>query len=73
MLLNFRTSAAGSVTVNILDETGNLIDGYASGVLIGDNTDRQVLFAKDLSQLNGRKVVVEFVLKDAEIFSFKFR
>ena len=73
MYVNFKTSAAGSVKVNILDENGRQIEGYSSAVLVGDNTDRKVLFENDLSQLKGRNIAVEFVLTDAEIYSFVFQ
>ena len=73
LYINFKTSAAGSVKVNILDENGKALDGYSSALLIGDNTDRQVIFENDLSQLNGTNVVIEFVLTDAEVYSFKFQ
>jgi len=73
MYVNFKTSAAGNVKINILDENGKKIEGYSSAVLIGDNTDRKVVFEKDLSLLNGRNVAVEFVLTDAEIYSFVFQ
>ena len=73
MQINFKTSAAGSVKVNILDENRKPIDGYSSQLLIGDNTDRTVQFQQDLSALNGKTVTVEFILCDAEIYSFIFQ
>lgn len=73
MYVNFKTSAAGNIKINILDESGKLIEGYSSAALIGDNTDRKVVFENDLLQLNGKNVAVEFVLTDAEIYSFVFQ
>ena len=73
MQINFKTSAAGSVKVNILDENRKPIDGYSSQLLIGDNTDRTVQFQQDLSALNGKTVTLEFILCDAEIYSFIFQ
>ena len=72
LVVNFKTSAAGSVTINMLDENGKKIDG-CTAVLVGDNTDRVVSFEKDLGQLNGTAVSLEFTLCDAEIYSFKFQ
>lgn len=73
MLVNFKTSGAGSVTINIFDEEGSVIEGYTSLPLIGDSTDRKVIFEKDISRPCGKNVRIEFVLKDAEIYSFKFQ
>lgn len=72
MYINFKTSAAGSVIVDILDENGNKLDGY-SAKLIGDNTDRKVIFDNDLSRLSGKNIKIQFTLNDAEIYSFKFQ
>ncbi len=71
LFVNFKTSAAGSVKVNMLDENGKAIEGYTA-LLKGDNTDRKVVFEKDLAQLTGKNVKLEFVLSDGEIYSFKF-
>ncbi len=71
LFINFATSAAGSVTVNILDENDSPLQGFTAR-LIGDNTDREVVFEGDLSQLAGRTVKLQFVLSDSQIYSFKF-
>ncbi len=71
--VNFRTSAAGSLQINLLDETGQPLEGYRSGTLLGDDTDRRVVFEKDLAPLNGVPVIMEFVLSDAEVYSFRFQ
>lgn len=73
MQLNFKTSAAGSIQVCILDENGNTIEGYTSQPLVGDNTDRVVSFEKELSELNGVPVILQFTMCDAEIYSFVFQ
>lgn len=73
LLLNFKTSAAGSIEVSILNENGDSIEGYSSGKLIGDQTDREIVFDKSLSELNGTPVILQFTLSDAELYSFKFQ
>lgn len=70
--INFSTSAAGSVRISLLDEAGNALDGFDSGELFGDSTDRRVAFAGDLSSLNAKPVRLRFLLQDADLFSFKF-
>lgn len=73
LLLNFKTSAAGSIRVSILDIDGNPLSGYESGKLIGDSTDRKISFENDLSKLNGTPIVLQFTMSDAEIYSFAFQ
>lgn len=72
MQVNFKTSAAGSLQIRILDESGNPIEGYTTEKLIGDNTDRTVTFKNNLTALNGQTVKIEFTLSDAELYAFKF-
>ncbi len=72
LLLNFATSALGSVRVQILDAEGNPLDGYDSGVHFGDSVDRPIPFSAPLSELAGKPVRLEFTLKDADLYSFCF-
>jgi hypothetical protein len=70
--LNFRTSARGGIILRILDEYSHPIEGYTTCELFGDSVERIVDFDKELSLLCGRKVIFEFTMSDAEIFSMKF-
>ena len=70
--LNFRTSARGSIYLQILDENNELIDGYSTCELFGDSVERTVDFAKPLSELAGKTVVFRFTMQDAEIYSMRF-
>ena len=72
--LNFATDGAGSVVVRILDENGSVINesDYTSYTMFGDQVDRPVTFSGDLSALQGRTVRLEFSMRSAEIYSFKF-
>ena len=68
--INFKTSAAGSVYINMLDESGNKLEGYESCELFGNTTSRKVNFERALTGLNGKMVRMEILMSDAEIYSF---
>ena len=75
--LNYSTSAAGSIRVEILDESGTLIDGYGiddCDGLIGDEISGYVSWkgSTDLSKISGKPVRVRFVMNDADIYSLRF-
>lgn len=72
LLLNFKTSAAGGIAIRFLDENGLPIEGYETEEIFGDRVDRAIPFKNSLAGLNGRAVVLEFTMSDAEIYSFKF-
>jgi hypothetical protein len=76
MRLNYSTSAAGSVRVEIEDEGGRPVAGHRltdMQPLFGDELDRTVAWngGSDLSRLIGKPVRLRFVLKDADIFAFR--
>lgn len=76
--LNFSTSAAGSVQVELQDEQGRPLPGCSLAdceELFGDTLDRHVTWKinPDLAVLNGRNVRARFVLRDADLYSFQFR
>ena len=75
--LNFATSAAGSVCVELQDATGKPLPGYSadeSDELFGDSLDRSVLWktVSDLSPVIGQTVRIRFVLRDADLYSYQF-
>ncbi|MBP3369157.1 MAG: hypothetical protein J6L85_00260 [Clostridia bacterium] len=70
--LNFATSALGQISIEILDEHGNAVDGYSSGRLFGNSTDRLCEFDKPLSCLAGRPVCFRITMRDADLYSFRF-
>ena len=77
LLLNYSTSAAGSVQVEIQDEQGKPFPGFSlaeSDVLFGDELDAAVRWksGKDFSALIGKPIRLRFVLKDADLFALKF-
>ncbi len=75
--MNFATSAAGSVRVQIEDAEGNALPGYAladSEEHFGDSVDRIVVWKEgsDLSKLAGQAVRLRFALKDCDLYSIQF-
>jgi len=78
LALNFATSAAGSLRVEIQDEQGEPIPGFGLADcpdIYGDTLERTVAWSggRDLRRLAGRSVRLRFALKDADLYSFRFR
>ncbi|MEW6303567.1 MAG: hypothetical protein AB1705_08860 [Verrucomicrobiota bacterium] len=78
LVLNFSTSAAGSVRVEIQDAQGKPIPGFAladATETIGDDIERIVAWknGSDVSKLAGQPVRLRFVMKDADVYSLRFR
>jgi len=75
--LNFATSAAGRLRVEIQDAGGNPIPGYTLNdcpPLFGDTVDRTVNWKsdRDLGELIGQPIRLRFELRDANLYSFRF-
>lgn len=75
--LNFSTSAAGSVRVELQDSAGSALPGFSLDECeetFGDALDRAVAWksGRDVSAHAGKPVRLRFVLKDADIFAFRF-
>ena len=78
LVVNYSTSAAGSLRVEIQDETGRPIPGFSlqdSRELFGDSVEQTVSWKgmSDLSSLTGRTARLRFSLKDADLYSLRFR
>jgi hypothetical protein len=76
--INYSTSAAGSIRVEIQDTNGSPIDGYGLAdcpEIIGDEISRVVSWERgsDLSELIGRPVRLKFHMADADLYSIRFR
>ena len=76
--INFATSAAGEIRVEIQDEAGRPLPGFAlddSLEQIGNEIAREVTWKNgaDLATLAGRPIRLRFVMKDAELYSIQFR
>lgn len=76
LLLNFATSAAGSLKVELQTPDGRPIPGFAledCAEMIGNEIERAAEFAGGgLEKLNGQPVRLRFVMKDAELFAIRF-
>ncbi len=77
LVINYSTSAAGSVKVEMQDEAGKTVDGYALAdcpEIYGDDIEQEVAWksGSDVSKLAGKPVRLRFVLKDADLYSLRF-
>ncbi len=80
LFLNFATSAAGSIKVEVQDARGNPLPGLSladAQPLFGDRIEGVVkLETKPRDQrhsLSGLPVRLRFVMKDADLYSIQFR
>jgi BNR repeat-like domain len=78
LVLNYATSAAGSVQVELQDAEGKPIPGFALAdmpPLFGDELDAVVAWKSgaDLSSLAGKPVRLRFALKDADVYALRFQ
>jgi hypothetical protein len=78
LLLNFATSAAGSIRVEVLDVAAEPIEGFALDDALenfGDDLARVVTWkdGKDLSALAGTPIRLRFVMNDADLYAFQFQ
>lgn len=76
--LNFATSAAGSVQVELQDPSGKPLPGFSledCPPVVGDEIERPVTWkgGSDVSALAGKPVRLRFVLKDADVYAFQFK
>jgi hypothetical protein len=77
LMLNFATSAAGSIRVEIQDTGGAPLPGYGDAdciELLGNRIEWPVRWKSgaDLSSLAGKAVRLHFVMKDADLFALQF-
>jgi hypothetical protein len=78
LVVNFSTSAAGSVRVEIQDPGGAPLPGFALAScppIVGDAIERVVRWSgkADLHAMAGKPVRLRFVMQEADLFSFRFR
>jgi len=75
--INYATSAVGWVRVEICDEKGTPFDGFRAvdcSPLFGNEIAGRVAWGSgaSLGDLAGRPVRLRFLLKDADVYSFRF-
>ena len=76
--LNFATSAAGSIQIEFQSPDGNPYPGFElaeSPELFGDHLKHVVTWPNEhhLGELSGKPVRMRFVLRDADLYSMRFR
>ena len=78
LVLNYSTSAAGGLRVEVQDADGRALDGYEleqSAEIFGDEIERVVRWrgGSDLGRLAGRPVRLRFAMREADLYSIRFR
>jgi len=76
-VVNFSTSAAGSIRIELQDGSGQPIPGFSlaeTPELFGDSIEYTVPWklGSNLGELAGHPVRLRFVLKDADLYSLRF-
>ena len=76
--INFATSAAGAVQVEIQSPEGTPVPGYSLADCpeqFGDSTTHRVRwrYGDSLKSLTGKTVRLRFALRDADLFALRFR
>jgi hypothetical protein len=75
--LNFSTSAVGSIRVELQNAEGEPLSGFTAAdcrEVIGNEIDRTVRWTsgRDVGEHAGKVVRLRFVMKDADLFAFRF-
>lgn len=75
--INYSTSAAGEIRIEIQDKNGMPLPGYAladSKTIIGNEISRVVDWntKKDVTELISQTVRLRIIMKDADLYSIKF-
>ena len=78
LTMNFSTSAAGDVRVEVQDQGGRPLEDYSLSdcdPIFGDELEREVQWKRGntVDQLQGRAVRLRFVLRDADLYAFRFK
>jgi hypothetical protein len=78
LVLNFATSAAGAIRVELRTEDGERLPGFTRGKcdeILGDQIERVVKWGgeSDLSPLKGETIRMSVYLNDADLFSIRAR
>ncbi len=78
LILNYATSAAGSILCEIQDADGNPIPGFTLAdcdEIYGDNIERVVTWGgnAELKDLAGTPIRLHFQMSDADLYAIRFR
>jgi len=76
--INYSTSAAGSIQIEVQSPSGEPLPGFTlneCSEIYGDHIERTVVWktGSNVSQFAGKPVRLRFVMKDADLYSFRFR
>ncbi len=77
LLLNYSSSGGGGLWVELQNEQGRPIKGFTQAdadEVFGDHIEGSVSWkgSQDVSSLAGKPVRIRFILKDADLYSFRF-
>lgn len=77
LVVNYSTSAGGSLRVEIQDAEGNPLPGFSLDDCqntVGDSIEQPITWKKgsELASLAGKTVRLRFVLQEADLFSLRF-
>ena len=76
--INYSTSAAGGIRVEVQDAGGAPIPGFSLAdcpEIVGDEIERIVRWkgSENLSALGGKTIRLRFVMKDADLYALRFQ
>ena len=76
LIVNYNTSAAGSLRVEVLDSKGKQIKDFIEencNIMIGDEIQQKVIWKNigDLKKLYGKVIKLKFFMKECDLYSFK--
>jgi hypothetical protein len=76
--VNYSTAAVGDIRIEILDETGKAIPGFTlieSQTLIGNEIERVISWKgnESVEKISSKPIRLHFLLKDADLYSFRFK
>ncbi|MEM7455693.1 MAG: hypothetical protein AAF456_15175 [Planctomycetota bacterium] len=77
LVINASTSAAGSIRIELQNTDGNPLDGFAlsdCAEIVGDKIRHVVTWKpdSDVADLEAQRVRLRIVLRDADVYSFRF-
>jgi hypothetical protein len=75
LLLNYATSAVGSVSAELQDEAGKPLEGFAetdATSLYGNELAGEMKWKGDLKSLAGKPVRLRLILNSADVYAFQF-
>ncbi len=78
LFINFSTSAAGTILIEIQNQAGRPINGFnlaKAEEIYGDEIERRVVWKSrsSLGELAGKPVRLHFWIRDADLYSLQFR